>query len=245
MQEKMLFQHTSPRLLKAATPAEPHHPLVEPSLFYDPPYERPLEDEFAWHLVKYLEPISGLQYQVRIETPCANVWVDFVVEHGARRIGFEIGGAEDRTEYDALPDELAYRDALVLGSGALDVLYRFRGGDLMHRLHDALLVTAAWDRTLFSQRGRINLNTLASPEARACRPRPQDTVARITYETQEMTDEIDGDTFAYPGLDLPTELIVRRLSRANPGAWLRTYDDALTHYGVTDDALGRQWAKSA
>ena len=37
---------------------------TEPSLFYAPPYERPIEDEFAWHLVKYLDVRAGLQYQV-------------------------------------------------------------------------------------------------------------------------------------------------------------------------------------
>ena len=64
------------------------HPLVEPSLFYDPPYERPLEDEFAWHLVKYLTPISRLDYQVKCDTAKAKVWVDFVVETGQGTSGF-------------------------------------------------------------------------------------------------------------------------------------------------------------
>ncbi len=237
MQEQMLSRHTGPLLLKAS-PQEARHPLIEPSLFYDPPYERPLEDEFAWQLVKYLRPISGLQYQVKVETPCANVWVDFVVEHGARRIGFEVGTLEDGVD----PEQEHHRDALVLGSGALDVLYRFRGADLLYRPHDALHLAAAWDADLFTPRGRINLNTLASAEARACHPRPQDTVARVVYEAPE--EVLDGEAFAWPQ-DVPAELIVRRISRANPAAWMRDYDAALAHYGVSDERLGRQWAKSA
>ena len=41
MKKAALFQTRSPGDAAEA-------PLVEPSLFYDPPYERPLEDEFAW-----------------------------------------------------------------------------------------------------------------------------------------------------------------------------------------------------
>ena len=239
MQDHTLFRHTGPFLLKA-DPQEGPPQFVEPSLFYDPPYERPLEDEFAWHLVKYLRPITGLRYQVRVETPCAPLWVDFLVEHGARRVGFEVGpmdGAIDE-EQDRL------RDALVIGSGALDVLYRFRGADLMYRLHDALLLAAHWDAGLFTERGRINLNTLASPEARTCHPRPHETTARILYTVPAEEGAIDGEPFTYPE-EMPGELIVRRLSRANPSAWMRDYDAALVHFGGSDDRVGRQWAKSA
>ncbi len=239
MQETTLFRHTGPLLLKAPPP-EPHPQFLEPSLFYDPPYERPLEDEFAWQLVKYLQPITGLQYQVKIETPCANVWVDFVVEHGTRRIGFEIGSLHAETD----PEQEGYRDALVIGSGALDVLYRFRGADLLYRPHDALLLAAAWDADLFTPRGRINLNTLASAEARACRVRPHQTLAQVTYQPPEQEDEMAGEAFAWPQ-EVPPVLIVRRLSRAHPAAWLRNYDAALVHFGVSDERLSRQWAKSA
>ncbi|MDX1548879.1 MAG: hypothetical protein R3247_17905 [Rhodothermales bacterium] len=232
------LRHTAPRLVKA-TAAEPHPQYLEPSLFYDPPYERPLEDEFAWHLVKYLEPITGLRYQVRVETPCAPLWVDFVVEHGARRIGFELG--EPETVAEAEQDRL--RDALLLGAGGLDVLYRFRAPDLLYRPHDALHLAARWDRALFSERGRINLQTLASPEARTCHPRPQDTVARIVYDAPALEGTIDDEAFAYPE-DVPAELVVRRLSRAQPGAWMPAYDAALKQYGIPEDALTTRWAKT-
>jgi hypothetical protein len=223
------------------TPDAPDaHPLVEPSLFYDPPYERPLEDEFAWHLVKYLTPISGLQYQVRVETVAMPTWVDFLVEHGARRVGFEVGEVDE-----ADTQALHYRDALLLGTGAVDVLYRFRGADLMYRIHDALHLAAKWDADLFSARGRINLRTLASPEARAHQPRPHDAVACVAYAPPEPATTPDGEAFAWPGDDVPNELVVRRLARARPGAWIRDYDRALAHFGVSDDALSRQWSRSA
>lgn len=206
----------------------PDHLLVEPSLFYDPPYERPLEDEFAWHLVKYLTPISGLLYQVKVTTACSNAWIDFVVEHGARRIGFEVGDLDPAVDAETLH----YRDALVLGTGYLDVLYRFRGEDLMYRIHDALHLASKWDAELFSPRGRINLHTLASQEARACTPRPHDAEVRLAYVPEDDAD-----------MDLPHELVVRRLSRANPASWMNDYDQALGRFSDTGNAA--RWAKSA
>ena len=224
--------------------------LAEPSLFYDPPYERPLEDEFAWHLVKYLSPVSGLLYQERIATPGGAFWVDFVIEHGSapgpvRRIGFECGDLEDASrdgEHDSENDRL--RDALLVGTGALDVLYRFRGQDLLHRLHDALLIAAKWDGDLFSHRGRINLGTLASPEASAADPRPHQALLRLAYDQSEDLDAHEGDAFAWPP-QAPSDLVVRRFSRTHPATWLRDYEHALAHYGVSAEQLGNDWARSA
>lgn len=235
-----------PRLLSGAASQEGAHPPTEPSLFYSPPYERPLEDEFAWHLVKYLSPVSGLLYQAPVETPGGPFWVDFVVEHGetsglTRRIGFEIGDLEAAARDE---DGERLRDALLVGTGVLDVLYRFRGADLLHRLHDALLLAARWDAELFTHRGRVNLQTLASPEAVAARPRCHDAVLRLSYEPGEDTDEHDGDAFAWPAA-APAELLVRRLSRAHPAAWMHDYDRALAHYGIPDEEIGKDWAKSA
>lgn len=245
MHDTKRFQHTAPRPMKAPVSPEPHHPLIEPSLFYDPPYERPLEDEFAWHLVKYLRPIAGLRYQVKVETPCMNAWVDFVIEHGdpngRRRIGIEIGASVDdavaQEEVDG--EQERYRDALVIGSGALDVLYRFRATDLLYRPHDALYVAAMWDPTLFTERGQINLHTLASPEARPYRPRPHETIARVKYTSATTEDETPS------AQEVPASLIVKRLSRAHPAAWMHAYDEALRHFGISDERLEHFWAKSA
>jgi hypothetical protein len=224
--------------------------LLEPSLFYDPPYDRPLEDEFAWHLVKYLSPVTALSYQVKVETACANVWVDFVVEHGGRRIGFECGELDGSTDEGSSVDEPErLRAALILGTGQVDVLYRFQGHDLVHRLHDCLLLVARWDPDLFSTRGQVNLDTLASPEARAHRPLRHETVARIACTPAELAaedeDVYEGEPFAWPAAEAEAVLVVHRLSRDNPAAWIRDYDRALAHYGVSDDDLGTRWAKTA
>lgn len=215
------------RAMRFSEPLPPSHPLIEPTLFYAPPYERPVEDEFAWHLVKYLTPVSALDYQVRVDTPCLPVWVDFVIELGGRRIGFECGEIDPQAE-DA--DELAYRDALVVGSGGVDVLYRLRGGDLLHRLHDVLFALAQWEPQLFSERGRLNLHTLASAPARACRPGASDTEVRI--EQPPIDEAADWPTPE----DWAPEIVVLRRRHDQPNTWLDTYEAALTHYGVDPEA---------
>ncbi len=220
---------------------EARHPLIEPSLFYDPPYELPLEDEFAWHLVKYLNPVTALAYQQKIETPCAHFWVDFVVEQGGRRIGFECGNLEEPRD----EEQERFREALMLGAGGLDVLYRFRAVDLLHRLHDCLYLAARWEKELFSKRGHINLDTLASAEARSCPFRQRDTEVRLSYPAPEVQDE-EGENHAWPeGGRAPLDLVVHRISRDNPAGWVRAYDQALAHFGVSDDQVGERWARSA
>jgi len=160
--------------------------LDEPSLFYDPPYESALHDEFAWHLVKYLKRGSGLRYHVEAQaSACQAARIDFVVEQGAWRVGFMCGSSDAGVEHDR------QRDALCMEGAAVDVLYRLRAEDIECRLHDALLLVGRWDTALFSDRGRINLNTLAAPEARAIHPLPTDTVITVSYdEAAPVTDAL-------------------------------------------------------
>ncbi len=217
---------------------EPETNLLEPSLFYAPPYERPVEDEFAWHLVKYLAPTCGLAYQHRIEMPGGQFWVDFVVEHGGRRIGFECGDL-----YTASDDQ-RLRDALLMGSGALDALYRFKAEDLMFRLHDCLHLAARLEPGLFSERGRINLDTLASPEARTA-PLAHDLVElTVVYTPPADADEIDGEAFDWPAAPAGA-LHLRRLTQALPAGWIRDFDAAQAHFGITPEQIGERWARSA
>jgi hypothetical protein len=216
------------------------HPLLEPTLFYNPPYERQLEDEFAWHLVKYLNPSTALSYQYEAETPCGKFWIDFVVEAGPFRIGFELGDMEGQPD----EEQEGMRDAAIIGCGAVDVLYRLRAADVAYHLNDALAVIARWQPELFSARGHINLNTLASPELAACAPRPADTEVNVMYGIA--TDEYDGEAFTWPGDEqAPPSLVVRRLALGYPAGWLCAYDRALVHYGVSPDDLKHRWAKTA
>lgn len=201
-------------------PEEARHPLVEPSLFYDPPYDRPLDDDFAWHLVKYLQPISGLLHREAVTLPHARVELDFVIEHDPRRIGVAItrdGDFEDE-------ETMLLQDALLMASGALDVFFRVRAEDVEQRLHDVLFVIARVEPGLFSERGRINLHTLATPAARRVQPQRGETALAVPA---------DGDA------------VVHWLSSQHPETWLPRSERALDHFGVTPGVWSRHWAKSA
>lgn len=222
----------------ATDPSGASGALMEPSLFYDPPYDNSLDDTFAWHLVKYLAPTSGLRYKV--SAPAAGrlrPGIDFLVEQGTRRIAFMIDtpGAE-------ADDRL--HDGLLMGLGAVDVLYRFRAEDLSHRLHDVLYLASRWDPDLFSERGRINLNTLASPEARACQPGAADTSVQLRY-TQ--ADPAHSHAFDLQAPDAPrsTRCVVRRLSQQHATGWKAAYERAVEQVDAARAGATRRWAQSA
>jgi hypothetical protein len=201
--------------------------------FYEPPYAGALQDEFAWHLVKYLREDLRLQSEVAVERPGAFFALDFLVEvpmdrsdpYGRlRRVAFECGGA--RTLADGR--RLLLRDATVLASGAADAVYRLRGSDLLHHMEDVLYLVAQWegdgDATPFSERGRINLKTLASPQARALRLRPEQASVLVTYPLDEeaagdgATGVAERDLW-HAANDLDPFVLLRRLDRRFPDVW--------------------------
>lgn len=86
---------------------------------YNPPYENWLEDLFAWNAVKYLSPDADLVARYPVDTIGGTVRLDFVVMRGGQKVAFQFEGHDHR---DSWPNE--WRDALVLGSNAVDAIYR-------------------------------------------------------------------------------------------------------------------------
>ncbi|QXD16763.1 hypothetical protein GQ464_007445 [Rhodocaloribacter litoris] len=190
---------------------------------YDPPYETPLEDELAWHLVKYLRRPVRLHSQVRVPTPCGVFWVDFVLEHRGRYLGIECGALEE--EVDERQER--YRDALIMGTGAFEVLYRFRGEDLFHHMEDLLYLLAREHPALFTERALINLERLASPAARAAA-----TAAPGGFAWPPAGDSL---AIRYPEADedaAAATLRVKRLRLKCATDWVRDHDAALAEYGA-------------
>lgn len=219
----------APALLTPA-PAAQHR---EPSLFYAPPYERPVEDELAWHLVKYLDPEAGLLYQYRALTPAGPVWVDFVIETVlpgglVRRVGIDLTESAD----DLASAEM--RDALLVGTGALDAHYRLPASAARTRLLDALAAFSACEPGLFSERGLVNLERLASDDARALDPDPQASVIEVPAPPVD-----DEDPWAALGEE--SFAVTRRVSRF-PITWLDAYTRALDALGVPAATPARQAA---
>ncbi len=113
-----------------------------------------------------------------------------------RRIGFlyeEVANETATTGDGTVPDDTATpvskmaidADAPSLAEEpkrlALDALYRLRPEDIIHRLADVLYLVAQWEPALFSERGRTNLERLASREAQAVTVRATDPDVTLTY----------------------------------------------------------------
>jgi len=124
---------------------------------YQPPYDSPIEDTFAWNLSKYMNSDLRLDKQVELSTPWGIFILDFVVECKSDRIAFECDGKDF---HDVGRDE--WRDAMILGGAHVDTIYRLRGTDLIHHIEDCLFVISRLEPQIFSERGRVNLETLAS-----------------------------------------------------------------------------------
>jgi hypothetical protein len=138
-----------------------------PASYCDPPYESPIEDAFAWHLIKHLDPAVQLTKQVTAPTICGSFRLDFLAQTGTRRIGFECDGAE---YHDELRDEC--RDAMIVWSGHADVIYRLRGADLHHRMNEVLGTLPDHEPALFRDRGRRNVAPRSGPPALRLRDDP-------------------------------------------------------------------------
>jgi len=148
--------------------------------YYNPPYDSPIEDDFAYNIVKYLEPKSKLIPQFEVKTICGTFRIDFVIQGPAGLIGFECDGKDF---HDQSRDE--WRDAMILGTKAVESIYRLRGSDIYYRLEDILYIVSLWNPELFSASGIINLETLASDEARKARVEVSRSIAMINYEDEE------------------------------------------------------------
>ena len=146
------------------------------SMHFDPPYESPIENDFAWGLSKYLSDEALLKKQVVSDTHFGRFRIDFVAEiRSGNKVGYECDGREF---HDAGRD--LYRDALILDSGTVDSIIRIRGQDIVYRLGDVLYLISLWNPRLFSDRGMDCLERIASDRAKE-RHTMLDSLASVVY----------------------------------------------------------------
>ena len=195
---------------------------------YEPPYDSPLEDQFAWKLSKYLRPGTTLEKQVPVRTICGTFRIDLVATtSSACRIAYECDGAEF---HDAGRDQ--WRDAMILGAEAVDAIVRLRGSDLTYHQDDVLLLLAKWDPELFSERSFAVLARLASEPAKNHR-HDSATSAMITYwaESESRTN--------------PLHVFLVRSNRRVPSGlhefWQTAFGFAKSLGGGDLDAIIAQW----
>lgn len=125
---------------------------------FDPPYDSPIERDFAWALSKYVAPEVRLGKQVWCKTICGDFRLDFLaLLAGGLRIGLECDG---KAYHGANRDE--WRDAMLLGDNQVDAIIHLRGADLCYHTEDVLYVLAQLYREMFSNRGVGLLEQLAS-----------------------------------------------------------------------------------
>lgn len=129
-------------------------------VIYAPPYDSPIEDKFAHHYVKYASGDVDMNPQFEVTTLCGRFIIDFVLSTSdGRRVGIECDGQEF---HDESRDE--WRDAMILGEGHVDAIYRLRGSDITYYIEDILYLMAVLEPYLFSIRATENLKVLASSE---------------------------------------------------------------------------------
>jgi len=109
--------------------------------------ESPLEELFIHTLEKYLSPKSDIFPQHEVMTLAGKFRLDFLLIVNDKKIAFECDGADFHDEWR---DE--WRDALILGSGEIDTIYRFRGKDLHTFIDDCIYLIYQYDKELFNDR---------------------------------------------------------------------------------------------
>ena len=203
---------------------------------YEPPYPGAVQDELAWHLVKVLREEARLRSEVEVEVPASHDWpeagtgpafftLDLVVEvpvgdagGEVRRVAFEAaGGTSGRALRDH--DRRLRRDATLLAHGAVDTIYRLRGSDLLGHMDDVLYLASRWDADLFSERGRVNLATLASAEARAVGVRPEQPSVLVPYALSDEDGASAERHLWHVANGQAPHVLVRRLDRRFESVW--------------------------
>lgn len=220
---------------------------LESTLFYDPPYETPLDDRMARYLVAYLSPAASLSYQSRVWTPWMECRFDFLIDFGTRRVAIDY-----RDTPENLRTAVEDHDALALGSGNVDVIYRVRRTDLSENPFDVLNLIARWDAHLFTPHACRLFAANATNEALGVRVGDGDDLAAVAYRAStpdryrmpsnsesgvpvvQASDAhlSEDDEFEWPSANRGGELIVRRLDRGYPEHWHRQYERASLVYGM-------------
>jgi very-short-patch-repair endonuclease len=126
---------------------------------YEPPYDSPIEDLFAMRLADLLRRDASLERQVEVATHCGTYRIDFVCRCGGRVIGLECDGREFHD-----PERDEWRDALIMGTGKVNGIYRFAGSDIHHRLDRALYLLSLAEKSFFTERSLTNLKILGNAD---------------------------------------------------------------------------------
>lgn len=208
---------------------------------YAPRYDSPIEQDFAYAAQHHWRPDVRLDTQVDVGTRLGRFRLDFVVTAAdGWRIGVECDGA---VFHDPFRD--AFRDAAILGAGAVDSIVRIRGVDLVARPCDVVYAFSMAFPAIFSARGYQLARRRASQSALEQVPRGWGRLT-IVYPDLRAVAAMDASWSD----DLPDEetrldrggemrLLHRGRGRSALMGWQRRYEQILAHPGRTLD----EWAR--
>jgi hypothetical protein len=146
------------------------------------------DDDFIRELAKFLRPGAQFIPRLRISTLLGEVALDLHLRIREFTVGF-VYQSNWEPGFAGL-----WCDAALVGSGAVEIVYRIRPCDVEAHLDDALYAVARSDSHLFSERGHINLGRLAHDAMKTHRF-PQEFV-EIRYpaiDFEEMGCDPSGD----------------------------------------------------
>ncbi|MBD6981802.1 MULTISPECIES: hypothetical protein [Vibrio] len=147
------------------------------TIFYDPPYDSPIEDTFAKFASKYLKQELEMDSQVVVKTICGTFRLDFVVTDGkGRKTAIECDGKEF---HEGSRDE--WRDAMILGSTDIEEIYRIRGSEINFSIEDVFYILSIWSPWLFDERQAYNMGCIATEELTKSSPLPTDSTFSLNY----------------------------------------------------------------
>lgn len=116
-----------------------------------------LRDEWLWQLAKYIHPQSHLTQQVPVFTENGIYGLDWVLENEKQKIGFMMTDAKQAQVF-------AQRAQAIVEESDFDAVYLLRAQDIYWHCDDLLYLFSRIHPRLFSERGRNNLQVLATPE---------------------------------------------------------------------------------
>ena len=127
--------------------------------FFEPPYDSPIEEQFAWHFTKYVHPDIELLTQYEIPTNHGTFKLDFAIQVNNKIIGIECDGKEFHNIWRDV-----WRDIAVIENSIVSEVFRFRGCDITYHINECLIVLSWYYPDLFDSRGIENINRLADKE---------------------------------------------------------------------------------
>ncbi|OFI66366.1 hypothetical protein [Vibrio cholerae] len=147
------------------------------TIFYEPPYDSPIEDSFAKHASKYFSEEVNMEAQVDVHTICGKFRLDFVVtDSKGRKTAIECDGKEF---HEKSRDE--WRDSMILGSTDIEEIYRISGKEINYRIEDVFYTLSIWSPWLFNERQSYNLSRIATQELTLRAPLSTDTIYSVNY----------------------------------------------------------------